>query len=206
MGREEVKPPQEVADEHTLLAQKYAGYLVGHPYRNAQQSLQIVIDRRRRWREPALAADGCIFCVHLTDEGAERRVAGFQYQLDIEATRLKQRHYTDWVRSGSPDVSEPGKLFWPESQANLRRFCELFQDMPTERRPTGWNTKPLPIIRLPLRLKRKLCIEWGHLLLKWMQSEGLHYDFTDRVFYREVLDDPPEGAREPVLGYDCCGW
>lgn len=194
MARETVNPPQELADEHTLIAQRYAGYLVGHPYRNKQQTTEVTVDRRRRWREPAVVADDCIFCARLTDEEAIRRVAGYQYQIDIESTRSKRQHFTAWVDSGAPDVPEPGRH--EASKANLRRFCELFADMPTEKRPEGWRTRPLPFITLPLRLKRKLCIEWNHLYRRWMEENDLQYDFEAREFYREVPDefDPNEGC------------
>lgn len=181
--RETVNPPQTLADEHTLLAQKYAGFFVGHPYRNAQQTPNVVIDRRRRWQEPIVVADDCVFCQRLTDEEAERRVAGYQHQLDIEGTRVQRSEYYAWVRAASPDVPEPG--IFEESVANLRRFCELFQDTPGK---DGWSRRPLPLIALPLRLKRKLCIEWNHLYRDWMAKNGLQYDFETHKFCREVSD------------------
>jgi hypothetical protein len=197
MARQEVKPPQELADEHTLAAQRYAGFFIGHPYRNPQmQRLEPSdIDRSRVWKEPNVVADKCIFCSRLTDEEAERRIAGFQYQIDIEATRAKAVHFQKWLESGSSDVPEPDEA---GSMANRRRFCELFQDMPTERRPTGWKTKPLPLVKLPLRLKRKLCVEWNHIYLLWMKENDLQYDFEKHEFYREVLDD--EGCDEVLQG------
>lgn len=189
MAREKARPPRELADEHTLVAQRYAGYLVGHPYRNPQQTIKVEIDRRRPWKEPIIVADDCIFCVRLTDEEAVRRVAGFQHQIDIEATRMKRRYLIEWVHSGSLDVPERGAglgYSYEQSRANLRRFCELFQNMPTERRPNGWNTKPLPLVDLPLRLKRKLCIEWNHLYLLWMEANDIQYDFEEGQFWHEV--------------------
>jgi hypothetical protein len=194
MARQAVKPPQEIADAHALVAQRYAGYFVGYPYRNPQMQKvdpAVDVDRRRPWKEPNIVADDCVFCVRLTDEDAERRVAGIQYAIDIEATRSKSAHYIGWLASGSPDVLEPnggGSRSHEAHLANRRRFCELFQDMPTERRPDGWRLRPLPLVTLPLRLKRKVCIEWNHVYLPWMKDAGLEYDFDKRVFYREVAD------------------
>ncbi len=189
MAREEVKPPRELADEHTLIAQRYAGALVGHPYRVKQQGTEVTVDRRRPWKELAVVADDCIFCVRLTDEEAVRRVAGFQCAIDVEAIRTKGMHYMGWLSSGSPDVIDPGEGLshtHETNQANRRRFCELFQDMPTEKRPDGWRMRPFPLVALPLRLKRKMCVEWNHLYIRWMEEEGLQYDFAERVFWHEV--------------------
>ncbi len=185
-GRQIVPLPHELADEHTLLAQKYAGALVGYPYRNTQQRKDLTRDRRRKWKEPAVQADDCIFCVRLTDEEAVRRVLGFQFQLDVEATRTKHDHLKAWIESDSPDVPDPkpfkGTRF---NQVNLRRFVELFQDMRTEKRLNGWNTRPFPIVDLPMRLKRKLCIEWNHIYTKWMEETDTQYDFEEHIFFRE---------------------
>ena len=199
--REVVKPPQDVADAHTLAAQYFAGFFFGHPFRQDQQRHERTAFHvsPQRWREPVVVADDCVLCQLLTDESAERRVAGFQWQLDIEATRTKGRHYSDWVRSGDPRVPEPQEEVWHHSAANLRRFVELFQNEPLpangyrEARPHGWLTRPLPIVDLPLRLKRKLCIQWNHILLGWMLGAGLSYDVGERVFYHmvEQVEKPP---------------
>lgn len=193
MVRQVVKPPHELSDEHTLLAQKYAGALVGHPYRNRQQTTFVTVDRRRRWKEPSVVADDCIFCVRLTDEEAIRRVAGYQHQIDIESTRAKMMHFATWHAGGASDgVPEPDE---ERSVANLRRFVELFQDMPTEKRPNGWRLRPLPFITLPLRLKRRLCIEWNHCYIVWLASNpAIHYDFDTREFYQDV--EPSEENSE----------
>jgi len=196
--RQVVEPPQNVSDEHTLLAQKYAGYFVGHPYRAAQQGSTITVDRKHKWKEPVVVADECVFCVRLTDDEAVRRVAGYQWQLDIESTRNKGKHYAAWVESGDPKIPEPEDHVWTHSQANLRAFIELFQSEPREGReggwareaqPHGWRTRPLPMVNLPLRLKRKLCVEWNHLLRDWMIREDLSYDFEEQMFYRDIDDE-----------------
>lgn len=193
MEREVVKPPRAVVDEHTLIAQRYAGYLVGHPYRQKQQTTIITV-AQTQWREPSVVADDCIFCVRLTDEEAVRRVAGYQYRIDVEVLRRKWTHYAKWIASMSPDVPEPD-AHMASNPANYRRFCELFQDAPTDSPATawrpalhreGWKTRPFPLVALPLRIKRKLCIEWNHLYLSWMAEEGVEYDFDKREFWQEA--------------------
>ncbi len=188
MAKETVAPSQELADAHTLAAQRYAGYLVGHSYRNAQQSTTVTVSPLP-WREPVVVADDCIFCVRMTDEEAVERVLGFQFAVDKESIGTKYMYLNRWVRSDSPDVPEP---HIPNgSRRNMRKFCELFADMPTEKRPNGWKLRPLPFCTLPLRLQRKLCIEWNHIYLVWMQENDLQYDFEKHEFWREVPDREP---------------
>ena len=204
--RQVVNPPQSLADAHTLKAQAYAGYLVGHPYRNAQQGTTVTVDKKRRWKEPSVVADDCVFCQRLTDEEAERRVAGYQFQINTEVIRSKRAHFQTWVMDSLSDVPEPGR--YELSQANVQRFCELFQDRPTEERPEGWYTRPFPLIELPLRLKRKLCIEWNHLYLEWMEENDIQYDFEKKFFSTEsdYEEEPPDLTYpEGYLGY-LVGW
>ena len=52
--------PQALADQHTLIAQRYAGYFVKHPYRAAQQRTgpgAIQVEWNRDWKEPVVVAD-----------------------------------------------------------------------------------------------------------------------------------------------------
>ena len=59
-----------------------------------------------------------------------------------------------------------------------------------ENNPERFDTTALPVVRLPLRLKRKLCIEWNHLYGQWLdQNPGVTYDFDAREFYREGTED-----------------
>src|SRR4029079_4632781 len=100
MIRAIVEFPQALADEHTLIAQRYAGYFVGHPYRAAQQRVgpeAIQVDTSKPWREPLVTSDGCGFCERLTDEEAVRRVAGYQHAIDIEVLRAYHLNYAEWL-------------------------------------------------------------------------------------------------------------
>lgn len=190
--RVEVPLPQELADKHTLLAQHYAGYLIGHPYRNFQQTSNIQVDKKP-WREPHIIKDSCLFCSRLTDAEAIARVAGFQYQLDFEVLRRKRHYFNAWFY---PDGIPANKVYAAPDRATLRKFCISFQDMPTEKRPHGWQTRPLPFVDLPIRLKRKLCIEWNHLYRDWMAETGTKYDFDTKEFYRDEPDPQPDSESE----------
>jgi len=54
------------------------------------------------------------------------------------------------------------------------------------------------MVELPLRLKRKLCIEWNHLYRAWLEEHpDSWYDFDEREFYREI-EEPPAPAPEQV--------
>lgn len=193
--RRTISPPQRLADEHTLLAQKYAGYFLGHPYRAAQQSSSpgaISIDRNREWKEPAVASDNCAFCQPLTDEEATRRIAGYQHAIDIEVLRARSNLYADWLATGKdvPETEEVNIAGVTKrrgisiSPRNRRKFIELHAEK--------FEIVGVNMLELPLRLKRKLCIEWNHLYRDWIDANpGTNYDFGKREFYQEISDRIP---------------
>ncbi len=198
--RAPVSLPQSLADRHTLLAQSYAGFFLGHPYRAVQQRTgpdAIQVNRDRPWREPAVLSDDCDFCRRLTDAEAARRVAGYQHAIDIEVLRARADLYTAWLNSGSPEIPEIEEVTVAGvvrrrgitiSGANRRRFIELYADK--------FEVGALSLVELPLRLKRKLCIEWNHLYRDWLlENPDTQYDFSEREFFREVgaaAPPPPE--------------
>ena len=209
LKREAVVVPLELADEHTLLAQSYAGFLVGHPYRGVQLRREVIVDLKKKWMEPRVVADGCEFCVRLNDKEAIRRVDGFQFQLDIETTRNKYAYLGQWYEDNKdrlPDTVSAGEgavgIRWAilqrTSWKNLRMFVVENQDVSRERHEDGWKLRPLPFCDLPLRLKRKLCIEWNHLYLRWMKENDIQYDFELKEFYRMVDADAPPPATVPT--------
>ncbi len=185
-----VQPPQEVADKLALAAQFYAGSLVGHPFRSAQYGKLNTsrVDKARVWRAKAIVPDDCLFCEPMTDEDIVRRIAGYQHQIDIEVLSRKVSHSTAWI-TVNKDVPEPGIN---RSALNRRRFAELFQDVKTETRPSGWKERPFPLVSLSMLHKRKLCATWNHILLEWMEENGLHYDFEDKQFLREPTRPPAD--------------
>lgn len=189
----------------------------------------------KKWKEPVVLSDDCDFCTRLTDEDAVRRVAGFQHQIDIEILRSKGQYYNQWLRECGEDVVETQEVrdkvrLHPEdtvppfemievsritgrydSETNRRRFCELFQDVPrvTTRgaeRPDGWQHKPTPMVALPLRLKRKLCIEWNHVYRDYLaDNPEVYYDFEKKQFFKEVDPPPPCPECKGTSGYDGYG-
>ena len=218
--------PQTVIDEHAMVAQTYAGFLVGHPVRAARYTTplpgSVDIDFTRPFVEPNPLPDDCIFCQRLTDDDAVRRVFGFQAAIDKEVLARKWKYLSEWVsfapaediptfieKEAAIDVEMPDGSVKPVRQrdvsamsadfANRRKFIEQNQYVPRPahqnqygtvmpEKPRGWATKAAPIVSLPLRIKRKMCIDWNHVYTRWMATEGLTYDFDKREFYKEIED------------------
>ena len=91
---------QELADDIALIAQKYVGYLYGHPTRAGQfgkgDAGKVYVDYDKTWEEPLAFADDCEFCEKtLDDERVINRVEGFQEAINRE------------VRAGRGDEAFP---------------------------------------------------------------------------------------------------
>ena len=70
------------------------------------------------------------------------------------------------------------------SAANRRKYIESHA--------SEFDVSALPMVNLPLRLKRKLCIEWNHLYRRFLEDNpGTWYDFGAREFYRYVDEPQP---------------
>ena len=221
-GATDGTPGTNPSDKLAIIAQKYAGFFTGKSYRFDQQSIYIVTQNAdtkgihvgKAWKEPVVIGDDCDFCTHTNDVRVVERVAGYQHQIDIEILRAKNAFYNVWLKENGPDVIEHmfikdstaesgqvevGKV---DSAVNRRKFIELHQDTPRQTRsgldrPNGWNQKSLPIVNLPLRLKRKMVIEWNHVYRDYLAANpSITYDFEARIFLKEM----------PELGpLDCCG-
>lgn len=216
-----VNVPQHIIDEHALIAQKYAGYLVGHPVRAARYTVplpgSVDVDATRPWVEPSPVQDSCLFCRQLTDEEAERRVLGFQAAIDKEVLARKWGHLQHWLASAPEDeiptviyLDDPSSIELPDGTTksvrqrnigamtgdfrNRRKFVELNQyrqrgpgtSLSGAPRPYGWQTKSANIAGMPLRIKRKMCIEWNHVYARWTQEAGVNYDFEMHEFFRNI--------------------
>lgn len=173
---------QDLADKWALAAQKYAGHFYGYKIR-AQQHGKGAPDvelSEELWEEPLVFEDKCEFCAVMTDERVEDRILGFQAAIDKEVLGLKYGHYRPWIESDDPRVPEPRQY---DSRRNRRLFIELFQDMPTPNRPEGWKNRALDLTKLPMHLKRRLCIEWNHIFREWLDTnkDAFYYDFEERV-------------------------
>lgn len=234
--RQTVIVPQDVVDEHSLVAQTYAGYLFGHPVRAERYTTplpgSVHVDWKTPWVEPNPIQDDCVFCVRLTDAEAERRVFGFQAAIDKEVMASKWKYLNEWVglapaedipvfyTDGVIEVEQPdGSVKSMEKRdissmashpRNRRAFIERHQYVPLPEgdahtatyllgweswetcgsTKNGWRTKAAPIVSLPLRIKRKMCIDWNHVYTRFMAREELQYDFDTHEFYREKTDEP----------------
>jgi hypothetical protein len=174
MSTPQVYIAQSLADAWALKAQEYAGYFYGHPVRAGQHGKsdagRVYVDESRPWQEPIVFADDCDFCRMTTDERVEERIAGFQEAIDIEVVRGKTRHLYAWMAAkGYPNLTREVR----------RQFLREMQDVPTERRPKGFRLAALDLTQLPMHLKRRLCIEWNHLLRDWLEQNkaAFYYDF-----------------------------
>ncbi len=195
--RQKVEVPQAVIDEHTAVAQTYAGYLVGHPIRAARYTTplkgSVQIDWNTPWAEPNPMQDTCVFCLLLNDFSVEKRVAGFQAAIDKEVLATKRLYFDKWVAAtGLPPFGDE-----TQKHAAWRVFIRehQYKSIPAHQgqwgswkpeKPGGWSTKAADLTSLPLRLKRKMVIGWNHCYTKWMEKEGLSYDFDAHEFYRDL--------------------
>jgi hypothetical protein len=181
--RQTVNVPQSVADAFALTAQTYVGFFVGHPVSALQWAApfdgSVSVDHTKPWVEPNVLSDDCEFCEALTDDDAVRRVFGYQSEIDKETLSGHWEELESWLKDGSPDVlNQIGNIVEQKaSHANRRRFIELYGHT--------WKYSAFPLVALPLRLKRKLCIEWNHIYTAWMQDEGVSYDWEKKEFWKD---------------------
>ncbi len=191
---------QSLADEWALIAQRYAGFFTGHPTHAGQygtsESGKVFVETDKAWTEPLVFEDGCEFCQITSDDRVRERILGFQAAINIETQGAKSLHLARWMNSGDPRVPNPGTVM---TKANRRAFAELFQDVPTARRPDGWRLKPVDLTKLPFHLQKRLCIEWNHALRAWLGGqEALEYDFESRCL---VIRGAKDGT-QPLVAAD----
>lgn len=198
--------PRAIIDQHTLIAQKYAGWFFGFGYQYLQSGTgPQAVTKTGPWKEPVVVRDECEFCTRMSDEDVIRRVNGFQHQIDIEVLRAYDDRYTSWLVQRVDEVPETVEITVTEklvvskgvtsSAKNRRAFIERYVDPLVLREKTGMTA--LPLVRLPLRLKRKLCIEWNHLYRDFLkENPNVEYDWEKREFV----------IRLPALKeLECCG-
>jgi hypothetical protein len=102
---------QSLADEWTLIAQKYAGYFYGHPVRAGQtfgKAPQVWVEADKVWEEPLVFPDDCQFCQITTDDRVRARVKGYQKAIDIEV-----RNYS----AGGSYWGVPANAWLPDLQS-----------------------------------------------------------------------------------------
>lgn len=154
---------QELANAWTAAAQRYAGYFYGHPTTAEQQRAPVHVDYERTWDEPLVFADNCAFCQATTDSRVEERIRGYQAAIDIEVVRSKSHHWVYWLTTRGKDGShETRRQFVQENEGR-------------------WKHLAIDLTKLPAHLKRRLCIEWNHLLRDWLAANPVfEYDLEAR--------------------------
>lgn len=173
--------PLRVADEYVSKAQEYVGYFYGRRVISGQMQ-QIRTDERGQydasvvltdeaWSEPFVIEDDCIFCQRMTDETVEERVAGFQWEIDKESSStVSSVSNTEFRHSDFPATAE--------GRAEYHARIEQLAGTPG----VGEFWRPFPLIRLPHEVKRKLCIEWNHIVRDWLAGDQ-RYCYVDGNYY-----------------------
>src|SRR5262249_3716414 len=159
------------------------------------------------WREPAVVADGCTFCLRLTDADAVRRIDGYQHAIDIEVMRARADSYAEWLATTADEVVdfEEGSV----AGVNVRRGIKARQEKQQRFIATHGEKFEVPsigLLDLPLRLKRKICIEWNHIYRDWLlEQPEVHYDAARREFYRDVDQPEPAPVTRPKEWWSAAG-
>ncbi len=170
--------PMTVADRMTEMAQKMVGYFTGKDVRVKQMGGIKTTERGEvdlttevsnvDWTPPFEVADECVFCLKMTDESVMDRVAGFQWALDKEVAgrfgaglgkaTTTPKHYEH------DDTHEQRQEYHDQLVAFYAEHPLLFG--------------VIPLIDLPLELKRTLCIQWNHIVRDHLKADP-------RFIYRE---------------------
>lgn len=169
--------PTKIADEYVRVAQRFVGYFYGKHVTAGQMGLMMTDERgdydssvtltEEDWVEPFEMEDDCQLCKRMTDKSVEERVAAFQWELDKEAgARISA--------SGGPRHTEYGV------SAEARREYHAAVDLHLKEHPELWC--PIPLIKLPQRVQRALCIQWNHVVRDWLQSDP-RYCYSNGQYY-----------------------
>lgn len=166
--------PPQFNNEIVDVVQRYVGYFHGKEVviENTFGAIRATLGKKA-WREPHVVRDDCEFCQKMTDESVRKRIMAFQYAMDLEVTRNNN------LLPGYPDrrdfpVFDPGA--WFEA---VDKWYEKFKQR-DDRRPL----LAYPLHELPLRIQRKICIEWNHIWKRWIDKKP-----ELRVFLSDYEDD-----------------
>ena len=136
---------QELADEVALIAQKYTGYLYGHPTRAGQYAKDdagmVYVNYDKAWEEPLVFADDCEFCKRtLDDERVINRVEGFQAAIDKEVRMgrgkeafpltdlplpLKRRMCIEWNHAFKAYLDSKPYLYYDFDEREIRETVKV---------------------------------------------------------------------------------
>ncbi len=162
---------QALADAWTLEAQRFVGYWHGYGVRGTQLAAGVWRDPDAPvWSEPLDEADTCPFCEITNDEQVDRRIRGFQHELDNEVLRLNL-----WVRKAL--YEEHIVLESADGDKLREQLATAYERWPTEFQPA-----PYDFTSLPFYLKWRLCVRWNHLLRDWLAAHpDYEYNFEKRL-------------------------
>lgn len=190
--RIKVYVPQRISDQHTLAAQAMAGFLVGHPYRHYQQSATILVDESKAWREPVVLRDKCLFCERMTDESVKQRIMGYQAAIDKESISPVGSMYQEWLTECGPTVIDVNEMDTPDGKVRRGNQMSMRNRRAFLAENASWIAQqPFPMFELPMRLQRKLCIQWNHIYTDWMAEspeKEIQYDWEQHEFFRMTTD------------------
>ncbi len=180
---------QGLADEWTLIAQRFVGYWHGYPVQGLQLS-PVTLIGDQAWVEPMDESDDCSFCTATSPERVEARILGYQHALDKE-----------FIRINSVAVSQAADVWRYEKKHGARekdfgetRIEALAHDNYNDYRIlVTWverNCKDEDIeahsyefVDLPYYLKFRLCVLWNHALNRWL---GAHPEFMYDTVAHEI--------------------
>ncbi len=150
----------QLNNEIVAVAQKYVGYFHGREVIADPSVWSFRMRVGGKWREPTVVRDDCVFCRNMTDDDVRKRIIYFQLSWEIEVCRANQTLPGYPHRMDYP-ILEPGK--WHEA---VERWYQEFKERDSR----------LPVLSyrfdlLPLRIQRKICIEWNHVWLRWLEKQ-----------------------------------
>lgn len=189
--------PLTVADLMTERAQIMVGYFTGHPVTVDQMgALRVTeqgeIDRTVEqadvnWTEPFELADDCLFCERMTDQTVVDRVAGFQWALDKEVAG----RFGAGLAEGSGTLNVPKHYDFADTDEGRRAYHDILKPWYAEH---PMLLKVIPLIDLPLHLKRTLCIQWNHIVRDYLKLDPrfVYHEATDMYYWMNVdanIDD-----------------
>ena len=166
--------PLTIADQMAEAAQHMVGYFTGRKVTVGQMGVLKYTDRGEMdtsvevgdtWTETFELADDCVFCSEMTDESVKDRVAGFQWALDKE---VANRFGAGLGYPEETPENPPLHYSHDDKDAGRREYHEELKAWYVEH---PMLLKVIPLIDLPLNLKRTLCIQWNHIVLEHLKVE-----------------------------------
>jgi hypothetical protein len=176
MGGKAMYVEQALADQWTHEAQKFVGYWHGVQVTGVQLSAKVNVTDVP-WEEPLDETDGCVFCERMTEELVEERILGFQHEMDNEVVRINS-----WVRaaSGDMDISEQAFAFTADREEFAAHHAAVMKAYALA--PAQFDPRPYDFISLPFYLKWRLCVNWNHVLVRWLDAHPTYeYSFEKRL-------------------------